>query len=355
MSNYNRKPLPWGGELGIPVEDCHTSKEVMEKAGLNFYVDKCELVARMPININGDNTVNETMGDFAYNGNIYRDCPNAYATYRVDRNIPLGLVKSQYTVVQNIEAFNFFDDAIGPNKAIWQTAGCFGYGHRIFVSAKLPVETDVNGDLINNYLVFTNSHDGSMSVDIMFTPVRMFCFNMLAGAKQSAKAHIRIKHTKSAKERLQRGTEVLRIACQYATEAQQLYDSLYTIKMSDDAVIEYLMKLNLTEDELYNILDYDKLRGFDRLLARDRFFMEQTNISTRKANKIASMFDYYKNGIGQREIMGNAWGAYNAVTGYYSNVDNVTGEKRLNSLLYGNGQSSINDAFVSAMALAEAV
>jgi hypothetical protein len=130
-----------------------------------------------------------------------------------------------------------------------------------------------------------------MSVDIMFTPVRMFCFNMLAGAKQSAKAHIRIKHTKSAKERLQRGTEVLRIACQYATEAQQLYDSLYTIKMSDDAVIEYLMKLNLTEDELYNILDYDKndLSGKAQIrmlnLILEICFAQMDVVKTQKNNK----------------------------------------------------------------------
>ena len=38
-----------------------------------------------------------------------------------DYNIPLGVVKSKYTIVQNNDAFNFFDDAIGKNSAIWQT------------------------------------------------------------------------------------------------------------------------------------------------------------------------------------------------------------------------------------------
>lgn len=54
---------------------------------------------------------------------IYRKCDNAFATYRTDYNIPLGVVKSKYTIVQNNDAFNFFDDAIGKNSAIWQTAG----------------------------------------------------------------------------------------------------------------------------------------------------------------------------------------------------------------------------------------
>ena len=55
--------LPWGGKIGKDVTDCKTSEEVIKKAGLDFMVDKCELVAKMPFNIHGDNTVNETMGD----------------------------------------------------------------------------------------------------------------------------------------------------------------------------------------------------------------------------------------------------------------------------------------------------
>ena len=70
--------LPWGDKMGIDVTDCETSEEVIQKAGINFQVEKCELVARMPFSLRGDNTVNETMGDFAYNGNIYRDCPNGF-------------------------------------------------------------------------------------------------------------------------------------------------------------------------------------------------------------------------------------------------------------------------------------
>lgn len=35
---------------------------------------------------------------------IYRKCDNAFATYRTDYNIPLGVVKSKYTIVQNNDA-----------------------------------------------------------------------------------------------------------------------------------------------------------------------------------------------------------------------------------------------------------
>lgn len=355
---YTRKGLPWHGSFATDVSDCVTAQEVMHKANLDFMVEKCELVACMPFSLHKDNVINEADGDFIHDGNIYRECPNAYATYRTDLNIPLGLVKDKYEVVQNTEVFNFFDEAIGVDKAVWQTAGCYGYGHRVFISAKLPVETDVDGDAINNYLVFSTSHDGSISIDVMFTAVRMFCFNCLNHAKKSADSHIRLRHTKSAKERLHRGAEVLRIACEYAEDAQTLYNSLYTAKMSESDVILYLAKLGLDDGEFYTLTNLNGKKPLDNiynLLNLDYSTMKDADISTRKANVIRGMYDYYKNGIGQKQIEGTAWGAYNAVTGYFSNVANMEGIKRFDSLLFGSANSKMSDAFNEALVIAEAV
>lgn len=341
MSKYVSNGLPWSSGLGKNVRDCTTSREVMEKAGLDFFVDKCELIGKMPLQIFGDNDIDKLAGDFAHNGYIYRQCPNAYATYRTDKNIPLGLVKSKYEVVQNVDAFTFFDDAIGEGKAIWQTAGKFGFGERIFVCAKLPIQTTVNGDPIDNYLVFSNSHDGSSSINIMFTPIRVICTNMLNAAFKSADNYIRIRHTKSAQEKLQTGAEILRIACQYAQTAKELYDSLTTINMTDEQVMKYLADLCLTDKEIEELRLFDDKNGYKKLLYKDYLTIERTGISIRKANQISSMFDYYLDGIGQKEIAGTAWGAYNAVTGFYSNVANLSGAKRMDSLLYGNANNNM--------------
>lgn len=354
MSKYAVNGLPWSSGIGTDVTDCTTAREVMEKAKLNFFVDKCELVAKMPFSIHGNNEVSEIMGDFAYKGNVYRACPNAFSTYRTDKNIPLGLVKSKYEVIQNIDAFNFFDDAIGPDKAIWQTAGCFGYGHKIFVSAKLPIETTVGGDPINNYLVFSNSHDGSSSINIMFTPIRMICTNMLNAALQNADCYIRIRHTKSAQEKLQTGSEILRIACEYAKGSAQLYQALSTVHMTDEQVMKYLADLCLTDKEIEALSIFDNQHGYKKLINKDYLTIERTGISIRKANQISSMFEYYLDGIGQKEIAGTAWGAYNAVTGFYSNVANFTGAKRMDSLLYGGANSNMLKAINAAYSLLKA-
>lgn len=353
-NNYYVKGYPWSSGIGTNVEDCVTSKDVMEKARLNFSVDKCELVAKMPFSLNNPIIANEDDA-FSYGGRIYRDCPNAYATYRTDTCIPLGLVKSKYQVVQNTDAFSFFDDAIGPGKAKWQTAGMFGYGHKVFISAKLPITTTIKGDPVENYLVFSNSHDGSSSINIMFTPIRVFCTNCLAAAFNSASAYIRIRHTKTAKEKLQTGAEVLKIACAYADHAQQLYECLYEIKLGDDVVMKYLADLVLSDDEIGRLNAYDPDKGYKKLMYRDYRTLEESEISTRKANQIATMFDYYQNGVAQDKIVGTAWGAYNAVTGYFSNVANLNGEKRMDSLLYGNGSNVMSNALEEIVQLAEAV
>ena len=61
----------------------------------------------------------------------------------------------------------------------------------------------------------------------------------------------------------------------------------------------------------------------------------------KKANTLHEMTNYYFNGIGQKEIVGTAWGVYNAVTGFYSNVDNNEGIKRMDTLLFGDRANKI--------------
>lgn len=339
MSQYTVNGAPWA--IGIDVSDCKTSGEVMEKAGLNFIVDKCELMAKMPFGFRKNNIVNELAGDFAKDGYIFRELVGAYATYRMDNSTPLGLVKNKYKVVQNVDAFKFFDDAIGSGMARWDRAGILNGGTKIYLSAKLPIETKVGHDIVDNYLVFSNSHDGTSAVNIMFTPVRVICTNMLNGALKKADAYISIRHTESVKEKLKQGSQILRIACKYARNAEELYNSLTKINMSDKDVMEYIANLYLTEGELEKLLEFDNVNGYKKLILKDYLTLDRTGISPRKANQIASIFAYYCDGIGQKHIAGTAWGAYNAITGFYSNVANLEGEKRVESLLYGGGSSNM--------------
>ena len=349
MSKFNRGGLPW--VLGTDVSNCVTAQDVMKTAKLDWTVQKCELVSKMPFRIGSNNEVGED--SFVHDGNIYRECPNAFATYRTDINMPLGIVKDKYEIVQNMDAFNFFNNAIGEGKAIWDKAACLNMDEKVYVSAKLPVQTSVGkDDVIDNYLVFSNGHAGNSSVDIMITPIRVICTNMLNGALDKAACHIRLRHTKSVKEKLELGAQVLKIACSHAIDAQELYRHLATIKMTDDQVAEYICKLQLTPAEIAKLNEVDPNHGYKRLISRDYHLIDAVEISTRKSNQLYNMMDYYIDGIGQKDICGTAWGAYNAITGFYCNVANLEGEKRMNSLVWGSANNNMNKALNEAMAYA---
>lgn len=349
MAIYNIKGEPWRYKGAVNVEDCRSSQEVIEKAGLDWTVDKCPLYAKMQVNITTDDELDRlqeevSISDSHLHGkDIYRNCPNAFSTYRTDFNIPLGIVKQKYTIVQNKEAFKFFDDAIGTNKAIWQTAGSFGSGERIFISAKLPDYINVKGDPVDNYLVFTSSHDGSGGVRILFTPIRIVCQNTLTAAIRKSTNFISYRHTQSVHSNIQEAHMVLGICNKQREHLKEAYNYLADIKVTDEEVMEYISKNTLNDTDINNLLDTG--HTFKELCNRNHLAFEDSNISMRKLNVISSTWEYYNDGIGQKDIQGTAWGAANAISGYYSNVDNAVGEKRFDSLIFGDKSRKLKTAF----------
>lgn len=338
MSNITVKGKPFVFKGVANVENCATSQDVMEAAGLDFTVEKCPLYAKMPESPNDakDDSV------LRWDGDVYRRCPSAYATYRTDTNEPLGTVKSKYTVVQNIDAFKFFDGAIGKNKAIWQTAGCFGFGSRVFVSAKLPRNIMVKGDPVENYLVFTNNHDGMGGVKILFTPIRVICQNTLNAAIKTSNNYVSFRHTKSVHNNIDIASEILGITDKTTQFLNAKFNRMAEIKMTDANAEDVFANVILTENELTTI----KQTGHTvhQIINRDWRAIDDAGISMKKVNVLNGIQHYYHEGPGQKEQLGNAWGVYNAITGYYSNIDNNEGDKRMDTLLYGDRATKFKTA-----------
>ena len=284
--SYAVKGAPFRYRGAINVENCKTAADVMLAAGLDWNVAKCELVAKMPA-IND----NPQIGAFIKGDSMYRECPNAFATYRTDHNIPLGIVKERYTPVQNTEAFNFFDGAIGNDKAIWQTAGFFGNGERIFVSAKLPKNILVKGDPVENYLVFTTSHDGSSGVKILFTPIRIICENTLNAAIKQSTNYISFRHTKSIHSNLDIASEILCSCDSKIAHLQEAFIAMKKIRMNDTEAQKVFANVILTEDEQFRI----KQTGHtvEQIILRDWRAIQDSSISMKKVNTLSEINNYY--------------------------------------------------------------
>ena len=132
-----------------------------------------------------------------------------------------------------------------------------------------------------------------------------------------------------------------------AGEVAEYYNFLSTIKVTDDDVVNYICGQILSDEEKFRLKETG--HSNKELIYRSYGAMQDGKISTRKMNVISETWDYYQGGVGQKEIAGTAWGAFNAISGYYSNVDNATGIKRLDSLLYGDKSKKLEYAVNNAV------
>lgn len=170
-SFFSVKEKAWHN-LGQVVEQYPTSAEAIRHAGLDYEVVKTPLYTK------GSGII-ETADGIEIGSNELH-VPNYFANIRNDNNAVLGVVGKDYHIVQNHEAFEFFDAIVGGGDGIlYETAGALGKGERIFITAKLPnyIRVGNGDDVTEKYIFLTTSHDGSGSITAAFTPIRIVCQN----------------------------------------------------------------------------------------------------------------------------------------------------------------------------------
>lgn len=116
----------------------------------------------------------------------------------------LGVVGKGYEPLQNTDAFKFFDPLVDKKLIEYETAGSLGKGEIIWILAKLKQngEFKINkNDVVQKYLLLSNSHDGNSAVSVKFTPIRVVCQNTLAIALNEGET-TRIKHITSMHTKL---------------------------------------------------------------------------------------------------------------------------------------------------------
>nr|WP_294894460.1 DUF932 domain-containing protein [uncultured Pedobacter sp.] len=314
-SFFSVKEKAWHG-LGQIVSDYPTSAEALKFAGLDYEVSKLPNLHRLP---NGKEFVSE----------------NSFFTYRTDTQEILGdKIGSDYKVVQNKEAFAFFDAIVNhENGILYETAGALGKGERLFITAKLPDFIRVGADdLIEKYLFLTTSHDGYGSITAAFTPIRICCQNTLNAALRNNNNCIKIRHTASARDRLKQAHHLLGITNQLATELGEVFNHWSKIKISDMDVKRLIqMAMAPSKEVLQNLRNG-----------------REDKLSTHYTNIVGGAMEYALTNPTQQEATtkGSLYGAYNAVTGYFQNVRNFKDdESKLKSILFGTGLHRSQTAF----------
>lgn len=333
-SFFTVKEKAWHG-LGKVVEDYPTSEEAIKFAGLDYEVIKEPAFIKVC-----GTTINDN-GEFSEAKDII--IPDKFGTYRSDTNQAFDTVGKDYHIVQNREAFNFFDSIVGGGDGIiYETAGALGIGERIFITAKLPdyIRVGNGDDVTEKYIFLTNSHDGSGSITAAFTPIRIVCQNTLNASLRTMTNVVRIKHTSGAKQRIENAHKIMGLANTLSNELEGIFNQWSKVKVTDREV-KKLIELALCPNK--ETLDLIKKGAEDEM-------------STVFKNIVDNAFLYAMvNDSQQMETTkGTLFGAYNAVTGYFQNVREYKNEeaKLQNIVMGGTAQLKSQKAFEYCSAFA---
>lgn len=340
------KPVVWNSSrFGHSYADQPniTIQEVIEDAHLDYNVVKQHLIR-----------VNDQVYDAINNGqpmvglNLSKnDIITSHCATVDERNDKtLGVVGSEYGVVQNSKAFEFINfieqvsDGVAPKI---ETAGRLGNGERIFITARLGEDSFLSPmDSVKNYVVFTNSHDGSGAVMAFFTPIRVICQNTLNMAIRECPNKVVFKHTKHVNSRLDWEIEENR------KKALEVFSR--SVKFSE----KFIERMKCLQGER---VDAKYVEDFTaQLLLQPAQFKlyQQANgkmdtieeISTRTKNSVMALRDSIENGIGQQFDRGTKLWLINGVTTMLHNESKWRNEENeFSALMEGSGLKKVQKAY----------
>jgi phage/plasmid-like protein (TIGR03299 family) len=304
----------WHG-LGQVVNSL-TPQEALEKGGLDFFVEKSPNI-------------------HSYPGTAFPDIMSAdsFFTWRTDTGAILGdKLGAYYTPLQNAAAFDILSPLCDMGLKI-ETAGAIFGGRTVFVLLDMGTYKVAGVDPVKNYLLYSNSHDGSKTVTGYFTDVRVVCANTLAASAIGAAKVVKVRHTTNVEALTKQALEWMLAAEEHQDKANEVFTKMVETKFTEQRFVEYVTSV------FFSTKEREKIQQGGVMDA----------ISTRKKNQLQAFMDYAAYGPGQAEYKGTAWGAYNAVSGYLGNVaDYKNDDTRMTSLLWGNASYMNEQALVLA-------
>jgi phage/plasmid-like protein (TIGR03299 family) len=304
---------PWHG-LGTDLTEPATAELAIEAAGLDYRVELRSLTTDEGIPV-----------------------PKRKAVVRTDSNQVLGVVGTSYQPIQNHQCFGFLDSVVADGRLRYHTAGALGQGERVWLLAKLPGDIRVkqSDDVTEQYLLLSNSHDGSSALRVFFTPIRVVCANTLGMAERRGQGKgVSVIHKGDLAAKVGEAQEILGLATRF-------YDDLES-------------RINQLASHYPNRQQLE--RYFESL------YPDSAEGKTRRAQNVrAELFRLFENGRGQDipETRLTAWSAFNAVTEYVDHHRSTRGKteteqasKRLKSAWFGSGARLKSEAWRLALEMA---
>jgi phage/plasmid-like protein (TIGR03299 family) len=270
---------PWHG-LGTIVDGLLTARDTLEQAKLDWKVIK------QPITLQGSELI----------------IPDNFATVRTDDNSVLGIVGNGYEILQNIDAFNFFDGIAERGDAIYETAGSLFGGRKIFITAKIPglIQVGTGDDVSEKYVLLTNSHDGTGAVSAKLITTRVVCNNTLTIALRESGRTVSIRHSQLMHDKLKLASEMLGIANKRFIDMESQFNDMLRVSMTEAQIRDYL----------YRVFDTTPMVKGDK-----QDDTQEADIKDEKDKRaVIQILELHESGKGSDMARGTLWGAFNAIT-----------------------------------------
>lgn len=311
---HNINSIAWYGEvpwhkLGTEVKQAMTSAEAIVEAKLDWEV-KCGSISVMDTDLESKEFGKEIT------------IPNHFCTVRMDTRQPLGIVGKLYTPIQNKDAFSFFDALVGEKKAMYHVAGALGQGETVWILAKLPDDIRIEGtdDITNKFLLLTNNHNGTRSLRMFFTPIRVVCQNTLTAALDARGngEGVVLRHFPDIHKRVAQAQEILGIITHKYEYLNVAFNALAKVQVDEPWLKSYIEKVMPIPPGA-------------------------KEASVRLANIRQGMLDTFESACNMLPgIKGTAWAAYNAVTEFVDHTRIIPKTekdhtRRLESIWTGSG------------------
>ena len=337
---------PWHG-LGVNVREAVSSADAIRLASLDWTVSKIQLQYLNPVT----GAMNDADGKFG----IVRD----------DTGEMLGAVGSMYKPFQNSEGFDFLDSILDEFGAKYESAGAIYGGSKVWMLVHLPRQSfKINGtDAVENYAIFTNSHDGTSAARCFPTSQRVVCANTFRLAQADSDKGLTLRHTTNLKGRVEAAKQALGLTVQRVDAFRESAEVLARATVDPvpyfDGVLDAVLDVTKAEmDQGADLLAAAlATTETDRKIEAARI---QREINKREAilEEILSRYESDKNGVGG--MRGTGWAAFNAVTetadhgklgGRQIGKDEQKASRRFESVLNGAADEVKQIAYEQVMAL----
>jgi phage/plasmid-like protein (TIGR03299 family) len=156
----------------------------------------------------------------------------------------IDVITNDWNPVQNIEAFEFFNDFVAHGDMSMETAGSLKDGEIIWALAKVKESFDLFGgkDRVDAYLHFTNPHRYGQSIDVRFTPIRVVCNNTLTlSLNTKSKNMVKVSHRRQFDA--DQVKEALGVAKQKLAKYKEMAEFLSQKRYSNESVVDYFQRI----------------------------------------------------------------------------------------------------------------